>query len=300
MEVLADQLHEMLTGGLKAGMAFPTPVHIEVMKAKQEKHVYLESKCCLAILSSDVGSTPEKLLNEVWAKLKYKDTIKKVHLTPVIGGSGGDDLPFDLAKFSEQLAEQLPNVEELHIRHLLTKNFKIESATLKHLFLINPEIQDEGWEIKCPNLIELEMQAHSPPVENFQQALINCPLIETFVCHKYWNEEPLLPFYLPNCTEFTFRRGDCAESLKLYLPRVEEVNLDSNYDLKSVKMIKRGHKEHKEWNLPHGAKHSSFEISLSNTGNLTSETFSLLRKTGRVTNLGPTRYVIVAADWDGW
>ena len=49
-------------------------------------------------------------------------------------------------------------------------------------------------------------------------------------------------------------------------------------------MLKRGHKDHKEWNLPQKTEQSKFFIELSKT-TLTSGAVNMLRKTGRVMNL---------------
>jgi len=81
-------------------------------------------------------------------------------------------------------------------------NFRVESTTIRRLVIICPEVRDDEWEVNCPNLVDLEMQHHTPPVENLQRALVNCPRIETFFSHKYLNKEPLLTIYLPNCIKY--------------------------------------------------------------------------------------------------
>jgi len=242
----------------------------------------LESKDVLAIINSDCGSTPEKFLSEVLNKLKYKSTIKKIHMCPTSGAS-----PFDFAKFSEQLAEHLPNVQWINIEGMATVNFRIESATLKSLMLVVPHMQDGKWELKCPNLLQLTMESHTPPVESFGRGLINCPRIKYYYSHKYWNDDPLPAFYLPNCIDFTHRRGDCNESLKLYLPRVRKLNLDANYHLERVQMLTKGHPDHAEWELPPGAEPSKFQVSLNNAI-LSARAKDSLRRTGRVIN--PTAF----------
>lgn len=278
-EGLANQVHTMLTSPF--GICFPNPIDTALGEHKK-KFPFIESKSALVILESDAGGTPEMFLEKVLNKLKHKDTIKNMHLYPS-GGWSPEDRPFDFAKFSEHLAEHLPKCEFLHVRHMLVKNFRIESITIKSLMLVDPQPQNEEWEIKCPNLKELDMQNHTPPVANFQRFLMNSPRLETYMCHKYWHEEPLPELYLPNCTKFTFRRGDITDSLKLYLPKVKELNLDACYDLDVVELLTEGHADHAEWNAAPGSTLSKFNISLRGAL-LSARAFKSLRETGRVNN----------------
>jgi len=277
-EGVADQLHKMLTSD--EPKYFPNPIDCAIKKY-QMRQPFIESKSVLAVLKSDVGKTPERFLSNVLKKLKHKDTIKYVHLYPSCTKEG--DCPFDFSKFSEQLAAHLPKWEFLQVMHMYITNFRIESTTLKNLILVAPNLKDDEWEIKCPNLVELEMQNIVPPVNKFQRALINCPRIETYFSHKYWNEQPLPALYLPNCTKFTFRRGDSTESLKLYLPRVKELNLDGCFGLKRVELLTQGHADHAEWNKDPGAKLSKFRLSRANAS-LSARALNSLRDTGRITN----------------
>ena len=137
--------------------------------------------------------------------------------------------------------------------------------------------------MSCPNLEELQMANHTPPVENFARALVNSPLIKRFYSHKYWNEETIPQLYLPNCQSFTFRRGDGTDSLKLYLPRVKELLLDACYEMSKCDLLTVGHPSHAEWNLAPSERGSSFKLSLKNAG-LSKSAISNLRKSGRVEN----------------
>eukprot|EP00439_Symbiodinium_sp_Y106_P011857 s3211_g1.t2 len=85
-----------------------------------------------------------------------------------------------------------------------------------------------------------------------------------FFAHKYWVDGALPSLYLPSCTDFTFRRGDCVAKLTLYLPRVKDLNLDANYDLRVLKFLKQGHASQAEWNLPTQANQSNFSLSCQN------------------------------------
>ena len=89
---------------------------------------------------------------------------------------------------------------------------------------------------------------------SFGECLKRSPKIERFFAHKYWHEDRLPKLYLPSCKDFTFRRGDATERLSLYLPRylfqrmlennfgiflrVEKLNLDANYSLNSLTLLK--------------------------------------------------------------
>ena len=278
MEELADQFDQMLT--CPKGRMGSNLVEQAVRQYSKEKRPYMESKDVLAILTANhIGSTPEKFLSDVLSKLKYRDTIKRVHMCP----TSGSNHPFNFAKLSEQLAEHLPNVQWLNIEGMAAINFRIESTTIISLTLEAPYMQDGKWEIKCPNLLQLTMESHTPPVDNFQRGLINCPRIKYYYCHKYWNDDPLPTLYLPNCINFTHRRGDCNESLRLYLPRVKKLNLDANYDLERVQMLTEGHPDHAEWNLPPGAELSKFQLSLT-AANMSARFKESLCATGRVIN----------------
>ena len=164
------------------------------------------------------------------------------------------------------------------------RNFKLESKTIKTLKLIDPTIQDETWEVNMPNLEELHMENHKPPAKSFGQALINSPLIKRFYAHKYWNKVTFPPLYLPNCQRFIFRRGDGTDSLKLYLPRVEELTLDACYSMQKCELLKQGHPSHVQWNISLDmVPGTSFKLSLKNAG-LSKAAISNLRKSGRVLN----------------
>jgi len=278
-EGLADQLHAMLTSS--NALCFPNPVDTAIQRHRW-RNPFIESKSVLAILESDVGATPEMFLERVLKKLKYKATIKYVHLYPA-GDTSEDDSPFDMAKFSGQLVMHLPECKFLQVMNMKVCNFRVESPTIKVLSLIDPQMKDKVWEINCPNLLTLEMQNHTPPLQNFQRALLNCPHIKTYFSHKYWNEEPIPALYLPNCTKFTFRRGDGTDSLKLYLPRVKELTLDSCFVLNNVELLTEGHADHSEWNKAPGSELSKFRLSLKNS-NMSAGGIKSLQETGRVSN----------------
>ena len=142
---------------------------------------------------------------------------------------------------------------------------------------------DGEWELKCPNLEDLYFANHSPPAKNFAQALINCPRIKRYYSHKYKNEDPFPPLFLPNCQRFIFRRGENTKTMKIFLPRVEELTLDACYDMPTFEFLKEGHPSHVRWNLAPEEHDSSFKLSLKNAG-LSESAISNLRKSGRVLN----------------
>lgn len=272
---LATELSKMLDSGI---MVYPNPVHTEIHKRKK---LFLESSNVLFIFSSAAGETPNKFETEVLMKLKHAATIKKVHLYPVPSWSESDPV-FDFSGFSELFQKHLPKAEHLHIRHMLVKNFQLKGIPqLRSLHLTDPQCKDEEWNIELPELRKLLLQNHTPPAKNFGKSLIKCPRIEEFFAHKYWHEEKLPKLYLPNCKRFTFRRGDCTSRLSLYIPRVEKLNLDANYELNSITLLKKGHKEHKQWNLPNVATHSKFTVSYRNS-NLGAGAMRTLSQCGRL------------------
>jgi len=283
---LADQLHAMLTGPT---ITYPNPVDDAIVKHNR-KYPFIESKSVLAILESDVGATPDRFLGRVLEELKYKATINIVWFYPA-GGWSEKDRPFNFVKFSEQLAEHLPKCEHLYLQHMLVTNFRIESNTIKNLSLRGLQPQDDEWEVKCPNLVMLHMLEHTAPVKNFQRALLGCPRIESFFCYKYWSQAkdfedivPLPPWYLPNCTKFSFHTGDSVKYLNLYLPRVKQLNLKDCKCLQKVELLTYGHPCHAEWNKAPGSELSQFRIRLRDVG-LSAGAMKSLRNTRRVTNL---------------
>jgi len=249
--------------------------------AKQVKQPFTQSEKSLHINDSDVGATPEKFLTEVLNKLKHKATITSIYMHQPDWDEGAH--PFDFSQFSEQLAEHLPNVESLDVGYMKIINFRIESNTISRLTLNQCQMENDKWEVKCPYLKSLNMEHHDPPAENFAQAMINCPRIEFISTYKFWHRKTLPALYLPNLTTFMWWRGDGTSSLKLYAPRLETLNLDTCYHVSSVKFLKRGHKDHKEWNLPQKTEQSKFRIELPRT-TLTPGAVNMLRKTGRVKN----------------
>jgi len=277
-EELANQLHAMLTS--PNGIMYPNPVNDAVVKHK-EKFPFIESEKVLAILESDVGATPERFLRKVLHTLKYKDTIKYLHLHRIHPADEGP--PFDFSKFSEHLAEYLPKCEFFHVWDMPICNFRIESNSIKQLLIVCPQLHDEEWELNCPNLVHFDMQNHTPPVKNFQRALINSPRIETFYSHKYWHTDDLPALYLPNCTDFTFRRGEHTKSLKLYLPKVKYLALDACYSLKNVELLTQGHADHAEWNKVPGTELTKFKLSLENAI-VSTRALKSLKDSGRVSN----------------
>lgn len=255
---LASELSKMLDSGY---MVYPNPVHTEI---KKRKKLFLESSNDLFIFSSAAGETPNKFETEILMKLKYAATIKKVHLYPIPSWSESDPV-FDFSGFSELFQKYLPKAEHLHIMHMLVKNFQLKGIPqLRSLHLVDPQCKDEEWNIELLELRKLLLENHTPPVKNFGKSLIKCLKSEEFFAHKYWHEENLPKLYLPNCKKFTFRRGDCTSRLSLYIPRVEKLNLDANYELSSITLLKKGHKEHKQWNLPNVETHSKFTLSYTN------------------------------------
>ena len=155
--------------------------------------------------------------------------------------------------------------------------------SIKTVRLQAPNILDGEWELRCPNLEDLYFANHSPPAKNFAQALINCPRIKRYYSHKYYNEDPFPPLFLPNCQRFIFRRGENTKTMKIFLPRVEELTLDACFDMPTFEFLKEGHPSHARWNLAPEENDTSFKLSLKNAG-LSKSAISNLRGSGRVLN----------------
>lgn len=274
---LATGLAQMLSGGM---MVYPNPVETEIEK---RGHEFIEDSNNLFVLASAAGRTPANFENSILKKLKHAKSITKIYLYPVPGWDEKDPV-FDFTNFTKLVGKYLPEVTELTVQHMLVKNFELKNwLQIRKLVLIDPQCQDSKWSLELENLEELIMENHTPPVKLFASSLVQCPKIQRFFAHKYWAEEHLPSFYLPNCTDFTFRRGDCCEKLILYLPRVKMMNLDANYDLKVLKFLKQGHAAQAQWNLPTQAQHSTFVFSCQNAI-LGPKVYQELESSGRVLN----------------
>ena len=273
---LAKKLADMLAA---PSMIYPNPVDTEIERRQLET---LEDRDNFFVLKSAVGKTPEDLEN-VLKKLRHGATITKLRLQPVPGWSE-DDPVFDFQGFSELVRKYLPQVNYFGAMHMLVKNFELKNLPqLQTVCLIDPQIQDGKWNLELANLEELIMENHTPPVKLFAQSIIQCPKIRRFFSHKYWAEQGSLPsLYLPNCEDFTLRRADCMSKISLYLPRVKILNLDADYDLKEITLLKRGHASHGEWNVP-AEQQSDFCLSCENAllGKRAKES---LKKSGRLLN----------------
>ncbi|CAE7661679.1 IQUB [Symbiodinium pilosum] len=159
--------------------------------------------------------------------------------------------------------------------------FRQSGVVQLRLFLTDPQLQDSHWNLDLPELRRLSMSNHVPPVDKFAQSLLQCPKIEIFYAHKYWNDHPLPELFLPS--RFTFRRGDCTRQLKLYLPQVEELILDANYELESLVFLKQGHPRHAAWNVAPSGPQSKFILSCVNA-NLGKKVKQTLIQSGRLLN----------------
>lgn len=261
-------------------MVYPNPVETEIQK---RGHEFIEDSNNLFVLTSAAGRNPTNFENSILKKLKHAKSITKMYLYPVPGWDEKDPV-FDFTNFTKLVCKYLPQVTELMVQHMLVKNFELRNwQQLRKLVLIDPQRQDSKWSLELENLEELIMENHTPPVKLFASSLVHCPKIRRFFAHKYWADEHLPSLYLPNCTDFTFRRGDCCEKLSLYLPRVKMLNLDANYDLKVLKFLKQGHAAQAHWNLPTQAKQSTFMFSCENA-NLGPKVCQELESSGRLLN----------------
>jgi len=255
-EQLADSLHQLLNNSF---MFSPNQVCTELCRRDK---MYVENKTALFILKSDAGETPLRFETEVLANLKHGATITEFYM---YAPGGWVETPlFDFEGFAEACEKYLPKLTYMSLKHMCCKNFDLSMPKIQTLRLIDPQPKDGTWNINMPELLELSMENHTPPSASFGECLKRSPKIERFFAHKYWHEDRLPKLYLPSCKDFTFRRGDATERLSLYLPRVEKLNLDANYTLNSLTLLKSGHKDMKDWNLPKNETQSKFTLSCTN------------------------------------
>ena len=90
--------------------------------------------------------------------------------------------------------------------------------------------------------------------------------------YKLWGTDELGPLYLPSVEGVSFYRSDSLRALKLYVPRLEELNLRAAYAISSLTLLDRGKDEHEHllhtesgrpMNLPK-RKHSKFTLNMIN------------------------------------
>eukprot|EP00092_Neocalanus_flemingeri_P021543 GFUD01023365.1.p1 GENE.GFUD01023365.1~~GFUD01023365.1.p1 ORF type:complete len:335 (+),score=93.90 GFUD01023365.1:48-1052(+) len=78
-------------------------------------------------------------------------------------------------------------------------------------------------------------------VKDFGRSLSRSPKLENFSGYKLWGlgrkaEHSLV---LPSCTSLDFYRSDDLRKLKLWAPRLEDLNLQACYDIKTVTLLER-------------------------------------------------------------
>ena len=117
-------------------------------------------------------------------KLTHAETISELRFYPA-GGWSSEDVIFDFDRFSELIPQYLPNLKYIQVRHMLIKNFELQNLDqIRELHLIDPQTQDGKWSLDLPELRELTLENHCPPVSNFAQAILQSPKIESFFAHK--------------------------------------------------------------------------------------------------------------------
>lgn len=108
--------------------------------------------------------------------------------------------------------------------------------------------------------------------KDLTNSLSSSPHLETFSSYKLRGLSSLGPLYMPSLEDITLYRAECLRSLKLYAPRMKQLNLRAAYDISKVKLLVRGKKEHK--NLTHKLSGkpmnskdlSKFELNMINVG----------------------------------
>eukprot|EP00933_Yihiella_yeosuensis_P020701 TRINITY_DN16539_c0_g3_i1.p1 TRINITY_DN16539_c0_g3~~TRINITY_DN16539_c0_g3_i1.p1 ORF type:complete len:342 (+),score=52.32 TRINITY_DN16539_c0_g3_i1:54-1079(+) len=216
---------------------------------------YAESKSILFMLKPMNARAME---TEVLKKIKHGPSITKLRFHPYQDGD------FDLKNFSASMKKYLPKVSEISFQHACLKNFELKDLDrVKTLLFIGVDFKDNKFDLHLPYLKELILECSVPAPKEFSKSLLQCPRIERFFTHKFWCVD-MPPLYLPHCKNFTFRRGDCVSKLHMFLPRVQHVNLDANYDLSDIKFITQGRKEIKDFCLQEHEQESHFTVSAVN------------------------------------
>lgn len=235
---IADGMLTQLTGGI---ISYPNPLNSEI---ERQSPLYAESKDTLVIFRPSAGSGANGgivLQEKVLSKLEHARTIKNVILHPV--GKKCESGFFDIGGFSKVVGQFLPQLEQLIIWHMKVRNFRLVGLNqLKKLDLVSPQLPEkskdqEVWELDLVNLEELVLENYTPPTKLFAASLVKCSDIKSFFAHKYWHDEQMPPLILPNCEQFTFRRGDITKKLSLYLPKVKHFSLDACLRLNSLKLM---------------------------------------------------------------
>ncbi|WIA41948.1 hypothetical protein OEZ86_009254 [Tetradesmus obliquus] len=95
--------------------------------------------------------------------------------------------------------------------------FHLELPELQRLFMEHVEVQDEA---------------------GFGSSLSACPKLEMMNCYKLWGLGGTLhELRLPECRELSFYRSDDLEGLKLWAPKLTELELRACYSLECVRIM---------------------------------------------------------------
>ena len=80
--------------------------------------------------------------------------------------------------------------------------------------------------------------------KDLSESLSNSPRLKGLHSYKLWGIDELRPLYLPSVEGVSFYRADSLRALKLYAPRLEELNLRAAYAISSVTLLEHGKNEH--------------------------------------------------------
>lgn len=80
--------------------------------------------------------------------------------------------------------------------------------------------------------------------KDLTNSLLSSPHLETFSSYKLRGLSSPGPLYLPSLENMTLYLGERLRSLRLYAPRLKQLNLRAPYDISEVKLYGRGHKMH--------------------------------------------------------
>eukprot|EP01084_Bolivina_argentea_P160536 279545_1 len=168
---------------------------------------------------------------------------------------------------------QFPNLETLKLdcinmnNGINFKNEKFPKLTALDIMNINIE-KDEGcdFDFILPQLKKLSIQhVECMDQKKFAASISKCVKLESFSCYKFRVYGGLKQLALLNVELFAMSRAEGMTGLSIWAPKLKQLILRSNWDLKSVNILssipKTFDKHNNKVKIPKG-KYSSFDVKL--------------------------------------
>ncbi len=153
-----------------------------------------------------------------------------------------DDVDPPMLDLDLDLDEFLPSVARLELYCCFLGNFNLRSSSLTSLSI--EQISTYGiktFSFRLPALRSLNFQfvLLDDPTD-FGASVSASPRLDAISSYKLWGlGRDAGTMYLPSCTRINLYRSDDLRTLKMYCPRLDELDLQACYGISSVSFLKR-------------------------------------------------------------